>query len=237
MATPHIQAEKGDFAQTVLMPGDPLRAKFMAETYLEKVRQVNAVRGMLGYTGVYQGQPVSVMASGMGMPSMGIYSYELFRFYDVENIIRIGTAGAVSEQLSIGDVVLAMSAATNSNYAAQYRLPGTPAPTADFSLLQAAHQAALERQEKVYVGSVFFFFSFYDDADSLRDWQKIGVLAVEMECAALYLNAARLGKKALAICTISDCPFTGESSSSAERQTSFRRMMEIGLQTAITAQK
>ena len=237
MPTPHNSANKGDIAKTVLMPGDPLRAKFIAENYLENAVCYNEVRGMYGFTGTYKGVRLSVQGSGMGMPSMGIYSYELFRFYDVENIIRIGTAGAVSEQLSIGDVVLAMSAATNSNYAAQYRLPGTPAPTADFSLLQAAHQAALERQEKVYVGSVFSSDTFYDDADSLRDWQKIGVLAVEMECAALYLNAARLGKKALAICTISDCPFTGESSSSAERQTSFRRMMEIGLQTAVTAQK
>lgn len=234
MATPHIQAEKGDFARTVLMPGDPLRAKFIAENYLDAPRQVNAVRGMYGYTGTYQGKPVSVMASGMGVPSIGIYSYELFRFYDVENIIRIGTAGAVAEGLSVGDVVLAMSAATNSNYAAQYRLPGTPAPTADFGLLQAAYQAAVQLHKPVRVGSVFTSDTFYDDADSLRDWQKIGILAIEMECAALYLNAARLGRKALTVCTISDCPFTGESSSSEERQNSFRTMMEIGLMTATT---
>ncbi len=232
MATPHIQAEKGDFARTVLMPGDPLRAKFIAETYLDTPRQVNAVRGMYGYTGTYHGKPVSVMASGMGVPSIGIYSYELFRFYGVENILRIGTAGAIADDLSVGDVVLAMSAATNSNYAAQYRLPGTPAPTADFTLLQTAYQAAVSFRQTVRVGSVFTSDTFYDDADSLRDWQKMGVLAIEMECAALYLNAARLGKRALTICTISDCPFTGESSSAAERQESFRTMMEIGLQTA-----
>lgn len=232
MATPHIEAEKGDFARTVLMPGDPLRAKFIAENYLGDARQVNGVRGMLGYTGLYKGEKVSVMASGMGVPSIGIYSYELFRFYDVENIVRIGTAGAVDERLSVGDVVIAMSAATNSNYAAQYRLPGTPAPTADFSLLMTAYQAAELLGKRVYVGSVLTSDTFYDDADSLREWQKIGILAIEMECAALYLNAARLGKKALTICTISDCPFTGESASSETRQTAFRDMMQIGLDMA-----
>ena len=233
MATPHIEAEKGDFAKTVLMPGDPLRAKFIAEQYLKRVRQVNGVRGMLGYTGRYKGKEVSVMASGMGVPSIGIYSYELFRFYDVDNIIRVGTAGAVRDDLHIGDVVLAMSAATNTNFAAQYRLPGVAAPTADFSLLMTAYEAAQRLQKTVHVGSVFTTDVFYDDADSLKSWQKIGILATEMECAALYLTAARLGKRALTICTISDCPLTGESSSAQERQTAFRDMMEIGLQTAV----
>lgn len=210
MGTPHISAEKGAFAKTVLMPGDPLRAKFIAENFLEQPRQVNAVRGMLGYTGTYQGKEVSVMASGMGVPSIGIYSYELFQYYDVDNIIRIGTAGAVSDRLHLRDIVIAMSAATNSNYAAQYRLPGTPAPTAAFSLLLSAYQAAKELKQTVHVGQVYTTDTFYDDSNSLIEWRKIGVLATEMECAALYFNAARLGKNALTICTISDCPLTGE---------------------------
>ena len=232
MGTPHINAEPGDFAQTVLMPGDPLRAKFIAETFLTNVRQVNEVRGMLGFTGEYPGKPVSVMGSGMGMPSIGIYSYELFRFFGVENIIRVGTAGAVSADLKVRDVVLAMSAATNSNFAAQYRLPGTPAPTAGFSLLHTAYQTALARQQKVFVGTVYSTDVFYDDAESLIEWRKLGVLATEMECAALYFNAARLGKQALTICTVSDCPLTGESCSPKEREVSFRDMILLALETA-----
>ncbi len=233
MGTPHISAEKGAFAKTVLMPGDPLRAKFIAENFLEQPRQVNAVRGMLGYTGTYQGKEVSVMASGMGVPSIGIYSYELFQYYDVDNIIRIGTAGAVSDRLHLRDIVIAMSAATNSNYAAQYRLPGTPAPTAAFSLLLSAYQAAKELKQTVHVGQVYTTDTFYDDSDSLIEWRKIGVLATEMECASLYFNAARLGKNALTICTISDCPLTGESCSPEERERSFSDMMKLGLLCAV----
>lgn len=232
MSTPHISAEKGDFAKTVLMPGDPLRAKYIAENFLEEPKLLNSVRGMLGYTGKYKGKPVSVMGSGMGMPSIGIYSYELFKFYDVENIIRIGTAGGVSEKIKLRDIVAAMSAATNSGFAAQYGLPGIPAPTADFSLLYAAVNKAAELGQSVHVGQVFSTDCFYDDSESLVKWRKLGILATEMECAALYLNAARLGKKALAICTVSDCPLTGESCSSSEREKGFVDMMRLALEVA-----
>ena len=231
MATPHIKAEKGDFAKTVLMPGDPLRAKYIAEKYLENAVLVNDVRGMLGYTGTYKNKPVSVMASGMGMPSMAIYSYELFKFFDVENIIRIGTAGAISDKLGLRDIVIAMSACTNSNFAAQYGLSGNIAPTASFELLKKAFETAQRLNKKVYVGSVYTTDIFYDDNDNLADWRKLGILATEMECAALYLNAARLGKNALCICTISDCPLTGESCTSDEREKTFNDMMEIALES------
>ena len=231
MPTPHIKAEKGDFAKTVLMPGDPLRAKYIAEKYLENAVLVNEVRGMLGYTGTYKGKSVSVMASGMGMPSMAIYSYELFKFFDVENIIRIGTAGAISDKLGLRDIVMAMSACTNSNFANQYGLSGNIAPTANFELLKKAFETAERLNKKVYVGSVYTTDIFYDDNDNLADWRKLGILATEMECAALYLNAARLGKNALCICTISDCPLTGESCSSDEREKTFNDMMEIALES------
>ena len=230
MSTPHIKAEKGDFAKTVLMPGDPLRAKYIAENFLERAVLVNEVRGMLGYTGYYDNKKVSVMASGMGMPSMGIYSYELFRFFDVDNIIRIGTAGAVSEKLGLRDIVLAMSSCTNSNFASQYGLQGTIAPTASFELLKKAFDTSVKHDKKVYVGSVYTTDLFYDERNNLKEWQKLGILATEMESAALYLNAARLGKNALCICTISDCPLTGESCSSDEREKTFNDMIEIALE-------
>ncbi len=232
MSTPHNSAQKGDFAKTVLMPGDPLRARHIAEKFLTDARLVNEVRGMYAYTGTYKGKPVSVMASGMGMPSMGIYSYELFQYYEVDNIIRIGTAGAVSEKLKLRDVVLAMSSATNSNYASQYELPGIPAPTASFELLSKAYQAASSLDKTVHVGSVFCTDVFYTENDSLIQWRKLGILATEMESAALYLNAARLGKNALCICTISDCPITGESTPPEEREQSFDDMVLIALETA-----
>ena len=232
--TPHISAQKGEFAKTVLMPGDPLRAKFIAETFLEKARLVNNVRGIGGYTGFYQGKEVSVMASGMGMPSMGIYSYELFHFYEVDHIIRIGTAGAIRADLKLRDVVAGMGACTNSSFAKQYQLPGDYAPIASYRMLQTAVDTAKQQGIDLIVGNLYSSDTFYDEReDSLLRWQKMGVLAVEMEAAALYMNAAVSGKEALAICTISDCPLTGESSTSEERQSSFTQMMEIALQTAV----
>lgn len=231
--TPHIAAKPGDFARTVLMPGDPLRAKYIAETFLEDPVLVNNVRGVNGFTGTYHGKRVSVMASGMGMPSMGIYSYELFKFYDVENIIRIGTAGALTADLKLRDVVFGMGACTNSNYAAQYQLPGAFAPIASFELLRKA-VSVVEKMEHVHyrVGNLLSSDTFYSDSNLDVNWQKMGVLAVEMEAAALYMNAARTGKHALAICTISDSIVTGEATSSEERQSSFNDMVRIALETA-----
>ena len=216
------------------MPGDPLRAKFIAETFLEKAILVNNVRGIGGYTGFYQGKEVSVMASGMGMPSMGIYSYELFQFYDVDHIIRIGTAGAIRADLKVRDIVAGMAACTNSSFVKQYQLPGDYAPIASYRMLETAVNTAKKQGVELVVGNLYSSDTFYDEReDSLLRWQKMGVLAVEMEAAALYMNAALTGKEALAICTISDCPLTGESCSSEERQNSFTQMMEIALQTAI----
>ena len=233
--TPHIEAKAGDFAETVLMPGDPLRAKFIAETFLENPVLVNEVRGMLGYTGTYKGKRVSVMASGMGCPSIGIYSYELFAFYDVENIIRIGSAGAISEKLKLRDIVAGIGANTDSDFAKQYGMPGTLAPTADFTLLSTAAAAAKDLGTPLIVGNLLSSDLFYGDGgkETTLKWGKMGTLAVEMESAALYLNAARLGKRALAICTISDHLVTGEETTSAERQTTFTKMMEIALETAV----
>lgn len=237
MATPHNSAQKGDFAKTVLMPGDPLRAKFIAETFLEGARLVNNVRGIHGYTGTYQGVPVSVMASGMGMPSIGIYSHELYSQYGVENIMRIGSAGAISEKLKLRDVVAAAGACTNSNFAHQYGLPGTFAPIADFKLLETAVQVARSMGVEMPVGSVLSSDTFYDASGSTMKWAKMGVLAVEMEAAALYMTAACLGKRALAICSISDSIVTGEELSAQDRQTTFTTMMEIALKTAVEMDK
>ncbi|HIR26454.1 MAG TPA: purine-nucleoside phosphorylase [Candidatus Choladousia intestinigallinarum] len=231
--TPHISAKPGDFAETVLMPGDPLRAKYVAETFMENAVLVNPVRGVNGYTGTYKGKRVSVMASGMGMPSIGIYSYELFKFYDVKNIIRIGTAGALRADLKIRDVVLGMGACTNSNYAAQYQLPGTFAPIASFELLEKAVAQVKSMGNVGYkVGNLLSSDTFYSDSNLDANWQKMGVLAVEMEAAALYMNAARTGKNALAICTISDSMITGEATTSEERQNSFNDMVKIALEIA-----
>ena len=213
------------------MPGDPLRAKVLAETYLENPVQYNTVRGMFGYTGTYKGKPVSVQGSGMGCPSIGIYSYELFNYYGVERIIRIGSAGAIDPDLHIGDVVIGMGACTNSNYGSQYNLPGTFAPIASYELVKGAQEAAAALGVPHKVGNLFSSDTFYDDREgSMLPWQKMGVLAVEMESAALYFNAARAGKEALCICTISDCPFTGEATTSEERQNKFTQMMEVALQ-------
>lgn len=232
--TPHNNAKIGDIARTVLMPGDPLRAKFIAENYLENAVCYNEVRGMLGFTGFYKGRRISVQGSGMGMPSMGIYSHELYNVYGAENIIRIGTAGAIADSVNLRDIVIAMSASTNSAYANQYNLPGTYAPTASWKLLSNAVGIAEKKSCPYHVGSVLSSDTFYDDSDSLAQWQKMNVLAVEMETAALYMNASRAGKNALCILTISDCPFRGLSTTPEERQASFRTMMEIALDTAVS---
>lgn len=231
MATVHNQADKSDFAKTVLMPGDPLRAKYIAENFLENVKLVNEVRGMLGYTGTYRGRPISVMGSGMGMPSIGIYSYELFAFYDVQNIVRIGSCGGYSEKVHVRDVILAQGACTNSNFAAQYGLNGTFAPIADFSLLMKSKQIADDLKIPVAVGNVFSSDVFYTaSGEAWKQWADMGVLAVEMEAAALYMNAARLGKKALCILTVSDHFVHEEATTSEEREKTFTDMMKIALE-------
>lgn len=231
--TPHITASYGDFADTVLMPGDPLRAKFIAENFLEDAVLVNNVRGVNGYTGYYKGKRVSVMASGMGQPAIGIYSYELFNFYGVKTIIRVGSCGAFDKDLHARDIIIAMGACTNGNYASQYNLPGTFCPIADFGLVRDA--AALCEKEGVNykVGNIFSSDMFYDDAQSGMQWAKMGVLGVEMESAALYCNAARAGKKALCICTVSDSfVYPEENTTAQERQNSFTQMMKIALELA-----
>ncbi len=233
MPTPHNAAEKGDIAKVVLMPGDPLRAKFIADSYLEDVHCFNEVRNMLGFTGRYQGVPISVMGSGMGMPSMGIYSYELFNFYDVDAIIRIGTAGGIGENVKLRDLVIGQATCTDSNFPAQYHLPGTVAPICDFGLLRRAVQAAEELGVRYHVGNFVTTDVFYRDTDSYRAWASLGVLASEMEAAALYLNAMSSGKKALAIATISDHVFTKESLDAHARQTTFTQMMEVALNVAV----
>ena len=226
--TPHIGAREGEIAEKVIMAGDPLRAKFMAENFLENPVQYNNVRGMLGYTGEYKGKRVSVQGHGMGIPSIGIYTYELFNFYGVKSIIRTGSAGAYHPYLQLGDVVVGIGACTDSNYGAQYGLPGTFSPTADFALARAAVEKAEQMGVRYKVGNILSSDVFYgDSADGWKAWQKMGVLAVEMEAAALYMNAARSGNKALCICTISDSLVTGEACSAEQRQTSFTNMMEI----------
>ena len=231
--TPHITARAGDFAETVLMPGDPLRSKFIAETYLENPVLVNNVRGVNGYTGTYRGKRVSVMASGMGQPSIGIYSYELYAFYGVENIIRVGSCGSFHPDLHARDIIIAMGACTNGNYAAQYRLPGTFCPIASYDLVRRAADECEKSGVHYMVGNILSSDTFYDDADSGMEWAKMGVLGVEMESAALYCNAARLGKRALCICTVSDSfIYPEENTTAEERQLSFTKMMEIALTIA-----
>lgn len=231
--TPHITAKKGDFAKTVLMPGDPKRSRFIAENFLDNPVLVNDVRGVQGYTGFYKGKRVSVMASGMGQPAIGIYSYELFKFYDVSSIIRVGSCGSFDPDLHVRDIILAMGACTDGNFAHQYRLPGTFAPIADFGLLKAAANCCDKMGVNYKVGNIFSSDVFYDDANSGMEWAKMGVLGVEMESAALYLNAARLGKKALCICTVSDSFVNPSDNTTAEeRQNSFTKMMEIALEIA-----
>ena len=231
--TPHINAKKGDFAKTVLMPGDPLRAKYIAETYLENPRLVTSVRNMLGYTGTYKGKEISVMGGGMGMPSIGIYSYELFNFYDVDQIIRIGSAGALQDDVELMDIVIGMGACTDSNFVSQYNLPGTYAPIADYELMSRAIEKAKEQGTKVVVGNVLSSDVFYNADETVNQrWKDMGVLCVEMEAAALYMNAVKAKKKALCILTISDHIMKGEGLSSEERQVGFGKMMEIALELA-----
>jgi purine-nucleoside phosphorylase len=234
MSTAHINAKTGDFASTVLMPGDPLRAKLIAEKYLENAVLVNNVRGAQGYTGTYKGKRVSVMASGMGMPSMAIYSYELFSFFGVENIIRIGSAGGMAEKVKVRDIIFGMGASTNSNFSVQYSLEGSFAPIADYTLMKTAIAEAERIGARFHVGNLLSSDTFYNaDKSAAENWKRLGILAVEMEAAALYMNAAYLGKRALAICTVSDHVTTGESLDADARQTSFTEMMEIALNTAI----
>ena len=232
--TPHINANKGDFAQTVLMPGDPKRSQFIAENFLEDVKLVNDVRGVKGYTGFYKGKKVSVMASGMGMPSIAIYSYELYNFFGVENIIRVGSAGSYLENVKVRDIIIAEGACTNSNYADNFDLPGNFAPIADFLLLSKAVKTAEDLKLKFHVGNVFSSDVFYSDLpehkNPVKAFAKMGVLGVEMEAAALFMHAARAGKRALAICTVSDSLVTGEELSAEERQTSFEDMIKLALE-------
>ena len=225
--TPHIGAEYGEIAETVIMAGDPLRAKLMADRFLEDAVQFNNVRGMLGFTGKYKGKRVSVMGHGMGVPSIGIYTYELFNFYDVKTIIRVGSAGSLNTDLHVGDLCLAMGACTNSNYASQYALPGTFAPIADFGLLRSAADACDRLGYPYMVGNVMTSDIFYNENANNEQWIKMGVLAVEMEAAALYMNAARAGKRALTILTISDHIITGEETTAEERQKTFTNMMDV----------
>lgn len=238
VTTPHINAEKDAFGKTVLMPGDPLRSKFIAENFLENAQLVNNIRGIQGYTGTYKGTKISVMASGMGMPTIGIYSYELFNFFDVENIMRIGSTGAIQEKVKVRDIVFGMGACTNSNYANQYGLGGTFAPIASYLLLKEAIAQADKLGVNYHVGNVLSSDVFYNDNMNANEgWRKMGVLCVEMEAAALYMNAARCGKNALAILTVSDSMVTGEETTAQERQNSFTQMMEIALNTAVSLEK
>ena len=225
--TPHIGAKYGEIAETVIMAGDPLRAKFMAENFLENPVQFNNVRGMLGFTGTHKGKRVSVMGHGMGIASIGIYTYELFNFYDVKTIIRVGSAGSINMDLNVGDLCIAMGACTNSSYAMQYELPGTFAPIADFDLLRGAANAADKFGYRYKVGNVMSSDTFYTENPHNDKWINMGVLAVEMEAAALYMNAARAGKRALTILTISDHILKGEATTAEERQTTFTKMMDV----------
>lgn len=237
--TPHISAKKEDIAKTVLMPGDPLRAKFIAETFLESPVLVNNVRGVQGHTGTWKGVPVTVMASGMGIPAIGIYSWELYNFYDVDNIIRIGSAGAMRDDLKLMDIVAGQGACTDSNFAHQFELNGTFAPIADYTLLSNCVEAAKEKGIDMKVGNILSSDNFYSPSnyDDSTKWRDMGVMAVEMEAAGLYMNAARAGKRALCICTISDHLYRSEALSSEQRQLSLTQMIEIALDTAVKMAK
>ena len=244
-STPHINvADDIGFGKTVLMPGEPLRAKFIAENFLENPVLVDNVRGVNGYTGYYKGVKVTVMASGMGMPAIGIYSHELFNFFGVENIIRVGSAGSIQDHINLYDIVLGQGACTDSGWAAQYHLPGTFAPIADFNLLCAAVDACKAHGATYHVGNINSSDVFYGDhvdvpegLDSVYGLKKMGVMALEMEAAALYMNAARYGKRALCICTISDHVLKGVETTAEERQNSFTTMMKVALDVAVAAER
>ena len=236
--TPHINASPEDFAKTVLMPGDPKRSEFIAKNFLDNPVLVNDVRGVHGYTGTYKGTPVSVMASGMGMPAIGIYSYELFNFFDVDNIIRVGSAGSLQPHIHVRDVVFGQGACFQGGFAQQYHLPGEIAPIADYTLLKTAIAQAEKQGVNYHVGNILSSDLFYnDDPSDTMKWAKMGVMAVEMEAAALYMNAARAGKRGLCICTISDSLVTHEVTTAEERQNTFTQMMEIALDTAVEMAK
>ena len=234
--TTHINAPKDGFAKTVLMPGDPKRAKHIAETYLKNAVLVNNVRGIQGYTGEYKGKKVSVMASGMGIPSIGIYSYELYHAYGVENIIRVGTAGGMVPDIKLRDIIIGTGACTDSNYAMHYGLKGTISAVASFELLKKADEAVqkLGFQDKARFGQIFSTDVFYKDQPDTLDWAKIGCVGVEMESYALYLNAARAGKRALSICSISDNLINKEELTAEERAKTVNDMILLALETAIS---
>ena len=236
--TPHINATPEDFGKTVLMPGDPKRSEFIAKNFFTDARLVNDIRGVKGYTGFYNGEKVSVMASGMGIPSIGIYSYELYNFFDVENIIRIGSAGTLDENVHIRDLAFAMTASTNSNFASQYGLPGSYAPCADYTLLSTAVEEAKKLGASCHVGYMLSADTYYDDdPHCLEKWHRMGIMAVEMEAAGLYMTAARAGKRALAICTISNSILTGEEMPPEDRESTLTQMIETALNTAVKMNK
>lgn len=231
--TPHINAKIGDFANTVLMPGDPLRTKYIAENYLKNVKLINEIRGALGYTGTYKGKKISLMTSGMGMPSMGIYAYELYNFYNVDNIIRIGSAGGISNTLKMRDVVFAIGASTDSNFISQFKLNGNLSLTCDFDLLKKCVQSAENLNINYKIGNILTSDVFYADSQTLERWRDAGICAVEMEAAALYATALKYNKKALCICTISDLPFKGLELSAKQRAESFDDMIKVALEAKI----
>ena len=238
MATPHNEAKVGDIAPVVLMSGDPLRAELIAKEYLDGAICFNRVRGMLGYTGIYKGTRISVMGHGMGIPSIGIYSYELYNMYNVQTILRLGSAGAISDRVHVKDLVIGMGASTDSAYGRQFELPGIYAPLADYDLLQTAVAQCQQAGVSYHVGNLLSSDIFYEERASVNEkWAGMGVLAVEMEAAALYMNAAHAGRRALTICTVSDHLLTGERLSSEERQSGLRQMLEVGLETGIAAAK
>lgn len=232
--TPHNEAKRGDIKDTVLMPGDPLRAKYIAENFLTDVKQFNAVRNMFGYSGKYKGKELSVMGSGMGIPSIGIYAHELYEQYDVKNIIRVGSCGAYSKDLKLFDLVIAMGASSDSNFAHQFNLPGTIAAICDFDLLRKAVTSAEKLDMNVRVGNVFSSDVFYNNnEDEWKRWEELGILAVEMECYGLYLTAQKLGKKAIGILTVSDSFHLKEQTTPKEREKSFNDMILVALESCL----